>query len=127
MSRHHRKNYNTGFNLGDILKNVDISQLMSILSALNGGGGSNNLSGDKLSSLLNNIDLSSISNKNNTSGFDESTIKSQLAALESRLSKIESGNTTKEQIMKTVKDLQQSPDAAKILNDFMNSNFKDSE
>ncbi|EDK35349.1 hypothetical protein [Clostridium kluyveri] len=125
MSKHRRKNYDTGFNLGDILRNIDITQLMSILSVL--GGGNNNLSKDKLSSMLNNLDLGDISNAASKSGFNESNIKSQLAALENRLSKIENGSSTKEQLLNTIKELQNSPNAAKMLNDLMNSNFKNSD
>lgn len=77
--------------------------------------------------MLNNLDLGDISNAANKSGFNESNIKSQLAALENRLSKIENGSSTKEQLLSTIKELQNSPDAAKMLNDLMNSNFKNSD
>lgn len=122
MSRHRRKNYNTGFNLGDILKNIDITQLMSILSVL--GGSNNNLSKDKLTSMLNNLDIDDISRAANTSNFNESSIKSKLTSLEGRLSKIENDNSMKDQLLNTIKDLQNSPDTAKMLNDIINTNFK---
>ncbi|WP_368489885.1 hypothetical protein [Clostridium sp. BJN0013] len=124
MSKHHHRNYNTGFNLGDILRNIDITQLMSILSAL--GGSNNNLSKDKLSAMLDNLDLGDISKAANKSGLNESNIKSQLATLENRLSKMENESSTKEQLINTIKELQNSPDAVKTLNDFINSNFKNS-
>lgn len=119
MSKHHRKNYNTGFNLGDILNNIDITQLISIISAL--GGNSNN-SSNGLSSMLSNLNLGDISNKNNVPEFNQSNINSQLAELEKKLSQTEGNSSGKNEILDAVRQLQNSPDAAKILNNFMNSN-----
>lgn len=118
MSKHHR-NYNSGFNIADILNNIDITQLLSILSSL---GGNKGLGNDQLSSLMNNLNSGNSSREPAASGFNNSNIKSQLSELEDRLSKIESGGTIKEDLLRAVKELQNSPDAAKILNDYMNSN-----
>ncbi|MCI1944453.1 hypothetical protein [Clostridium luticellarii] len=116
MSKHHR-NYNNGFNIADILNNIDIPQLLSIISSL---GGNRNFSNDQLGSLMDN--LNSSKGSQNTSAFNDSNIKSQLAALEDRLSKIESGGTIKEDLLQAIKELKNSPDAAKILNEYINSN-----
>ncbi|CAB1252377.1 hypothetical protein ACFHWD_00650 [Clostridium sp. MT-14] len=116
MSKHHR-NYNNGFNIGDILNNIDITQLLSILSAL---GGNKNFSNDQLGSLMENLNSSNGGTQGN-SNFNDSDIKSKLAALENRLSKIENGGTIKEELLRTIKELQDSPDAAKTLNNYINS------
>ncbi|OAA84894.1 hypothetical protein WY13_02797 [Clostridium ljungdahlii] len=120
MSKHHRKNYNTGFNLGDILNNIDITQLVSIISAL--GGNSRNSSNDQLGAMLSNLNLGDISKKNNVPEFNQSNINSQLAELEKKLSQTEDNSSGKNEILDAVRQLQNSPDAAKILNSFMNSN-----
>ncbi|MHC6180828.1 hypothetical protein ACYUJ6_13390 [Clostridium sp. JNZ X4-2] len=117
MSKHHR-NYNNGFNIADILNNIDITQLLSIISSL---GGNKSLGNDQLSSLMNNLNSGNSSSGPAASGFNNSNIKSQLSELENRLSKIESEGTIKEDLLRAVKELQNSPDAAKILNDYMNS------
>ncbi|AGY75692.1 hypothetical protein [Clostridium autoethanogenum] len=120
MSKHHRKNYNTGFNLGDLLNNIDITQLVSIISAL--GGNSRNSSNDQLGAMLSNLNLGDISKKNNVPEFNQSNINSQLAELERKLSQTEDNSSGKGEILDALRQLQNSPDAAKILNSFMNSN-----
>ncbi|HBC95707.1 MAG TPA: hypothetical protein DC034_02795 [Clostridium sp.] len=116
MSKHHR-NYNNGFNLGDILNNIDITQLLSILSAL---GGNRNFSNEQLGSLMENLN-SFDGGSQGHSNFSDSDIKTKLSALESRLSKIESGGTIKEDLLRAIKELEDSPDAAKTINNYLNS------
>lgn len=119
MSKHHRKNYNTGFNLGDILNNIDITQLISIMSAL--GGNSRNSSNGQLDSLLNNLNSGNAAPRNDVPQFNQSNINSQLEELERRLSNMKDSNSETNEILDTIKRLRNSPDAAKILNSFMNN------
>lgn len=120
MSKHHRKsNNNSGFNLGDLLNNIDLPQLLSMLSSFGGSRGM--MSNDKISSMLDNLNMGDIGT-NGGSGLDDSNIKSKLAALENRLSSLENRNQMQNEVLQKVRELQNSPDAAKFLNDFMNSN-----
>lgn len=127
MSKHHRKYENNGFNLGDLLKNIDISQLMSILSSMGGigglGGGSRN---DNIGSILNNLNLGDLGNGGNSDdgNFNNSNIKSKLSSLEKRLSSLENRNQMQNDLLEKVRELQKSPDAAKYLNDFISNNNK---
>ncbi|WP_446897632.1 hypothetical protein ACSVC9_11535 [Clostridium sp. LBM24168] len=122
MSKHHHRNNNNGFNLGDLLSNIDIPQLLSMLSSFSGSKGM--ASNDKISSILNNLNMEDIAS-NSRNGFDDSNIKSKLAALENRLSSLENRNQMQNEVLQKVRELQNSPDAAKFLNDFMNSNLDD--
>ncbi|MCH3962778.1 MAG: hypothetical protein LKE46_00725 [Clostridium sp.] len=117
MSKHHhRNNVNSGFNLGDILKNIDITQLLSMLSSFSGSRGM--MSNDKISSMLDNLNMGDLGE----TGLDDSDIKSKLGALEKRLSSLENRNQMQNEVLQKVRELQNSPDAAKFLNDFMSSN-----
>lgn len=125
MGKHRRKNSASGFNIGDILKNIDITQLLSVMSSL---GGSSNISNDQLGSMLRDLDLGDIAKGSGSSGFNDADVKDKLSALENRLSKLEKGKSgIQDEVLRTIKDLQSSPDAAKMLNEFMKSNFNNSK
>ncbi|MBA5851250.1 hypothetical protein H2684_08015 [Clostridium sp. cel8] len=128
MSKHHHRNnnrpVNNGFNLGNLLGNIDLPQLLSLMSAFGGGGMGGMMSNDKISSLLNNMNTGDITRNIGGNNFNESNIKSQLAALENRLENLENRSDLQNQVLAKIKELQNSPDAAKFLNDFMNSNSK---
>lgn len=120
MSKHHRKNMSNGFNLGDLLGNIDLPQLMSIMSSI--GGGKSSGSNDQISSMLSNLNLGN--SMNTGSGkFNNSDLSSQLSALESRLLNLENRSNMEDELLKKIKELKSSPDAAKTLNSFMKSNF----
>ncbi|MBV4419703.1 hypothetical protein KM800_10275 [Clostridium tyrobutyricum] len=124
MSKHHRKYENNGFNLGDLLKNIDISQLMSILSSMGGMGGLGGGSKNDIGSVLNNLNLGDLGNGGNSEdgNFNDSNIKSKLSSLEKRLSSLENRNQMQNDLLEKVRELQKSPDAAKYLNNFISNN-----
>ncbi|MBP2032781.1 hypothetical protein J2Z42_001455 [Clostridium algifaecis] len=120
MSKHHRKNMNTGFNLGDLLGNIDLPQLISIMSSISGSRNSG--SNDQIGSMLNNLNLGN-SIKDGSGKFNNSDLKSKLSTLESRLSNLENRSAMEDELLKKIRELKNSPDAAKSLNDFVDSNF----
>ena len=124
MGKHHRKSNVApagagpgigGFNFGDLLKNIDINQIVSIISSL---VGANNMTTNQLSSMLRNFDLSDLANVTGSNRLDEDEIRSQLSALADRLDDIEKGQNrnVQDEVMDAVKTLQSSPDGQEILN-----------
>lgn len=120
MGKHHRKtnnnnNVSPGFNFGDLLKNIDISQIVSLISSL---VGANNMTTNQLSSMLRNFDLSDLSNIAGSNKLNENEVKSQLSALADRLDDIENGQNknVQDEVFNAVKSLQSSPDGQEILN-----------
>lgn len=119
MGKHHRKNnvsnVSPGFNFGDLLKNIDISQIVSLISSL---VGANNMTTNQLSSMLRNFDLSDLNNITGSNNLNENEVKSQLSALADRLDDIEKGQNknVQDEVFNAVKSLQSSPDGQEILN-----------
>lgn len=123
MGKHHRKsnsnaNVSQGFNFGDLLKNIDINQIISIISSL---VGANNMTTNQLSSMLRNFDLSDLNKVANTGNLNESEIKSQLLALADRLDDVDKGKNSnvQDEVLNAVKALQSSPDGQDILNSLL--------
>lgn len=116
MSKHHRRN-NNGFNIGDLLGNIDLPQLLSIMTSLGGSGGM--MSNDNIGSLLNNMNMGDTGGNN----FNKSNINSQLSNLENRLANLENRSQLQNDVLQKIRELQNSPDAAKLLNEFMKSNL----
>lgn len=118
MGKHHRKNNNNvsqGFNLNDLLKNIDINQIVSLISSL---VGANNMTTNQLSSMLRNFDLSDLNKVANAGNLNENEIKSQLLTLADRLDDVEKGksNNVQDEVLNAVKALQSSPNGQDILN-----------
>lgn len=118
MGKHHRKNIANvpqGFNFNDLLKNVDINQIISLISSL---VGANNMSTNQLSSMLRNFDLSDLNKVANSANLNENEVKSQLGALADRLDDIEKGKNgnVQDEVLNAVRSLQSSPDGQDILN-----------
>lgn len=121
MGKHHRKANTTvpsGFNIGDLLKNVDLNQIVSLISSL---VGANNMTTNQLSSMLRNFDLSDLSNISASNNLNENEIKSQLSALADRLDDIEKGNNNnvQDEVMNAVKALQSSPDGQEMISSLL--------
>lgn len=124
MGKHHRKSntkpaVSQGFNFGDLLKNIDINQIISIISSL---VGANNMTTNQLSSMLRNFDLSDLNKGDlgkvvSSSNMDENEIKSQLLALADRLDDVDNGKNSnvQDQLLNAVKALQSSPDGQDLL------------
>jgi hypothetical protein len=125
MGKHHRKPTSTvskGFNLGDLLKNVDINQIVSLVSSL---VGANNMTTGQLSSMLRNFDLSDLNNITGPNKLNENEVKSQLSALADRLDDVEKGqsNNVQEEVLNAVKALQSSPEGQDVLNSLLKGAF----
>ncbi|WP_411680517.1 hypothetical protein [Clostridium thailandense] len=124
MGKHHRKSNVSpvggvgGFNFGDLLKNIDINQIVSIISSL---VGANNMTTNQLSSMLRNFDLSALTGASDSVNLNESEVKSQLSALADRLDDIEKGQSrnVQDEVLNAVKSLQSSPDGQEILNNLL--------
>ncbi|WML35998.1 hypothetical protein [Clostridium sp. OS1-26] len=123
MGKHHRKsssntNVPQGFNIGDLLKTIDINQIISIISSL---VGANNMTTNQLSSMLRNFDLGDLNRVVNTSNLNENEVKSQLSALADRLDDVDSGRNSnvQDQVLNAVKALQSSPDGQDMLNSLL--------
>lgn len=131
MGKHHRKSNVVptgagGFNLNDLLKNIDINQIVSIISSL---VGANNMTTNQLSSMLRNFDLSDLGNVTGSNKLDEGEMRSQLSALADRLDDIEKGQSknVQDEVMNAVKSLQSSPDGQEILNTLVNGALKNKD
>lgn len=117
MGKHHRKSNvspASGFNFNDLLKNIDINQIVSIVSSL---VGANNMTTNQLSSMLRNFDLSDLSNIAGSNKLDESEIRSQLSALADRLDDVEKGQSknVQDEALNAVKFLDHLEKIAEIL------------
>lgn len=126
MGKHHRKNntnVSQGFNFGDLLKNIDINQIVSLIGSL---VGANNMTTGQLSSMLRNFDLNDLNQSDlnqvvSSSNMNKNEIRSQLLALADRLDDVEKGknNTVQEEVLNAVKSLQSSPDGQDLLNSLL--------
>ncbi|MBV7272306.1 hypothetical protein JMF89_05785 [Clostridiaceae bacterium UIB06] len=121
MGKHHRKSNVSpvgGFNIGDLLKNIDINQIVSIISSL---VGANNMTTNQLSSMLRNFDLSALAGASDSVNLNESEVKSQLSALADRLDDIEKGQSrnVQDEVLNAVKSLQSSPDGQEVLGNLL--------
>lgn len=136
MGKHHRKNnakpaVSQGFNFGDLLKNIDINQIISIISSL---VGANNMTTNQLSSMLRNFDLSDLNKGDlgkvvSSSNMSENEIKSQLLALADRLDDIDNGKNSnvQDQLLNAVKSLQSSPGGQDLLSSLLNGALGNSD
>lgn len=104
-----------GFNLNDLLKNIDINQIISLVGSL---VGANNMSTNQLSSMLRNFDLNDLAKLGNQGNINENDVKSQLMALADRLDDVgkSSNNNVQDEVLRAVKNLQSSPDGQDLLN-----------
>lgn len=128
MGKHHRKNntkpaVSQGFNFGDLLKNIDINQIISLIGSL---VGANNMTTSQLSSMLRNFDLNDLNQSDlnqviSSGNMNKNDIRSQLLALADRLDDVDNGNnsTVQDQVLNAVKSLQSSPDGQDLLNSLL--------
>lgn len=128
MGKHHRKNntkpaVSQGFNFGDLLKNIDINQIISLIGSL---VGANNMTTGQLSSMLRNFDLNDLNQLDlnqvvGSSNMNKNDIKSQLLALADRLDDVDNGSNSnvQDQVLNAVKSLQSSPDGQDLLNSLL--------
>lgn len=135
MGKHHRKSSNNnlnssnglgnfgGFNIGELLKNIDLNQVISLLSSFTGA---KNMSTDQLSSIIRNLDLNEVNRENNSSNLDIDNLKSQLSILADRLDQVEGGKSANvhDELMKAVKNLQDTPGGQDAVYDLIKSNFE---
>lgn len=128
MGKHHRKNntkpaVSQGFNFGDLLKNIDINQIISLIGSL---VGANNMTTGQLSSMLRNFDLNDLNQLDlnqvlGSSNMNKNDIRSQLLALADRLDDVDNGKNSnvQDQVLNAVKSLQSSPDGQDLLNSLL--------
>lgn len=126
MGKHHRKNntnVSQGFNFGDLLKNIDINQIISLIGSL---VGANNMTTGQLSSMLRNFDLNDLNQLDlnqvvSSSNMNKNEIRSQLLALADRLDDVDNGKNSnvQDQVLNAVKSLQSSPDGQDLLNSLL--------
>jgi hypothetical protein len=128
MGKHHRKNntkpaVSQGFNFGDLLKNIDINQIISLIGSL---VGANNMTTSQLSSMLRNFDLNDLNQFDlnqvvGSSNMNKNDIRSQLLALADRLDDVDNGQNgnVQDQVLNAVKSLQSSPDGQDLLNSLL--------
>lgn len=115
-----------GFNIGDLLKNIDINQIISLLSSL---VGAKNMNTNQLSSMIRNIDLNDVSNEPNSSKMDINKLQSQLSLLADRLDEIDGGKNTNvhDELLSAVKNLQDTPGGTDAVLDFIKSNLNNAD
>jgi hypothetical protein len=111
-----------GFNIGDLLKNVDISQVISLLSSF---VGAKNMNTNQLSSMIRNLDLNDASNEAASSKIDMNKLQSQLSLLADRLDQVEGGKgaNVHDELLNAVNNLQNTPGGTDAIMDFIKSNL----
>jgi len=140
MGKHHKSSNNPsnksnnsnglgnfgGFNIGDLLKNIDINQIISLLSSF---VGAKNMNTNQLSSMIRNIDLNDVSNESNSSKIDVNKLQSQLSLLADRLDEIDGGKNANvhDELLSAVKNLQDTPGGTDAVMDFIKSNLNGSD
>jgi hypothetical protein len=136
MGKHHKNSNNPsnkptssnslgnfgGFNIGDLLKNIDLNQIISLLSSF---VGAKNMNTDQLSSMIRNLDLNDVGQGANSSKIDINKLQSQLSLLADRLDEVEGGKNgnVHDQLLNAVKNLQDTPGGTDGILDFIKSNL----
>lgn len=115
-----------GFNIGDLLKNIDINQVISLLSSF---VGAKNMNTNQLSSMIRNLDLNDIGKESNSSKMDMNKLQSQLSLLADRLDEIDGGKNTNvhDELLSAVKNLQNTPGGTDAVLDFIKSNLNSAD
>jgi hypothetical protein len=141
MGKHHHKSSNNlptpsnnsnglgsfgGFNIGDLLKNIDLNQVISLLSSF---VGAKNMNTDQLSSMIRNLDLNDVGNEANSSKIDMNKLQSQLSLLADRLDEVEGGKNgnVHDELLNAVKNLQDAPGGTDAIFDLLKSNLNVSD
>lgn len=111
-----------GFNIGDLLKNIDINQIISLLSSF---VGAKNMNTDQLSSMIRNLDLNDVSKEASSSKIDMNKLQSQLSLLADRLDEVEGGKgaNVHDELLNAVNNLQNTPGGTDAILDFIKSNL----
>lgn len=111
-----------GFNIGDLLKNIDINQIISLLSSF---VGAKNMNTNQLSSMLRNLDLNDVGGEANSSKIDMNKLQSQLSLLADRLDEVDGGKNANvhDELLSAVKNLQNAPGGNDAILDFIKSNL----
>jgi hypothetical protein len=111
-----------GFNIGELLKNVDLNQVVSLLSSF---VGAKNMNTDQLSSMIRNFDFNDVNQEANSSKIDMNKLQSQLSLLADRLDEVEGGKNSNvhDELLNAVKNLQDAPGGTDGLLDFIKSNL----
>lgn len=122
MGKHRKKSFVDNINIGDLLKNLDINQIISLLSSF---VGANNMTTDQLSSMLRNFDLNDISKGNNSSSVDLDKLRAQLSAIADRLDDVEKGQSrnVQDELINAIKHIQHSPEDKDDLMGFLKSSL----
>lgn len=115
-----------GFNIGDLLKNIDLNQVISLLSSF---VGAKDMNTNQLSSILRNMDLSDMSKEGNSSKIDINKMQSQLSLLADRLDQIDGGKNSNvhDELLNAVKNIQGTPGGTDAVMDFIKSNLSSSD
>ncbi|MCH5138123.1 hypothetical protein JMF89_13020 [Clostridiaceae bacterium UIB06] len=136
MGKHHKSSNNPstkpttsnglgnfgGFNIGDLLKNIDINQIISLLSSF---VGAKNMNTNQLSSMIRNLDLNDMGQEANSSKVDVNKLQSQLSLLADRLDEIDGGKNANvhDELLNAVQNLQNTPGGSDAVLDFIKSNL----
>lgn len=137
MGKHHRKNPSNGpngsnsfngaggfggLNIGELLKNIDLNQVISLLSSF---VGAKNMKTDQLSSMIRNLDLNDVSKETASPKIDINKLKSQLSVLADRLDEVDGGKggNVHDELLSAVKNLQDAPGGKDAMYDFIKSNL----
>lgn len=122
MGKHRKKSFVDNINIGDLLKNLDLNQIISLLSSF---VGANNMTTDQLSSMLRNFDLNDINKGNNSGSVDLDKLKSQLSAIADRLDDVEKGQSrnVQDELLSAIKNIQQSSSDKDDLYGFLKSSL----
>lgn len=122
MGKHRKKSFVNNINIGDLLKNLDINQIISLLSSF---VGANNMTTDQLSSMLRNFDLNDINKGNNSNSVDLDKLRVQLSAIADRLDDVEKGQSrnVQDELLNAIKNIQQSSDDKDDLMGFLKSSL----
>lgn len=137
MGKHHHKSPKTssnvpnnstglgnfgGFNIGDLLKNIDLNQVISLLSSF---VGAKNMNTDQLSTMIRNLDLNDVSKETNSSKIDINKLQSQLSLLADRLDEVEGGKNANvhDELLNAVKNIQNLPGGTDAIFDLIKSNL----
>lgn len=118
-------------NLAELLKGVDINQIIGLVTTL---AGVNNMNVSQLGSMLRNLDLSDLNKSpmpgpgpgsGSTNNMSVDDMKTQLSTLADKLEQVGSGqnNSVQSELLKAINTLQQSPELMNMFNSFVNSNM----
>ncbi|MBC2579815.1 hypothetical protein [Clostridium sp. DJ247] len=113
------RNIASSINFAELLRGIDINQIISLVTTL---AGVNNMTTNQLGSMLRNLDLSEINKAPASGNLSPDEMKNQLSALADKLDQMGNG-TVPEELLKSIKSLQQSPELMNMFTSFFNSSI----